>query len=196
MREQSSSLRGDQSDPKKKHDDPVYGEALTDTWEWLNGCTNEDGEVDFGIAYLDGKLPKGDSLCLLNAPSVDAPVMLPSHVDCWAQTAPEPQPSPDVSVFLRGPRENLADVQVCWRADLDLQEEAREHAIESLSLCPPSSNEMLPVPISVFRRWLAGESFEDHSGDVEGSRAPTDEGGASYKGRENSSVEGGRDGNR
>ena len=167
-------VRGDQSDPEKKEDDPVYGEALTNTWMWLSGCKDENGEVDFGIAHIEDRLPQGESLSMLNAPSVDAPVMLPSHVDCWAQTAPEPRPSPDVSVFLHGPRENLADVQVCWRTDLDLMEEAREQAIELLSLCPPSSNEMLPVPISVFKRWLAGETFEDLSGDVEGSGTDMD----------------------
>ncbi len=178
-------VRGDQSDAGKKHDDPVYGEALTDTWTWLNGCKNENGEVDFGIAHIEDQLPKGDSLSMLNAPSVDAPVMLPAHVDCWAQTAPEPQPSPDVSVFLHGPRENLADIQVCWRGDLDLSnEDAGKQAIESLSLCPPSSSETLPVPISVFRRWLAGETFEDDSGDVEGSGSDTDEESASYRGRD------------
>ena len=176
-------VRGDQADSEKKLDDPVYGEALTDTWTWLNGCKDKNGEVDFGIAHIEDKLPQGESLSMLNAPSADAPVMLPSHIDCWAQTAPEPQPSPDVSVFLHGLRENLADVQVCWRTDLDLIEEAREHAIELLSLCPPGSNEMLPVPISVFRRWLGGETFEDHSGDVEGSGMDTDE-GASHRGRE------------
>ncbi len=168
-------VRGDQSDPEKKQDDPVYGEALTDTWMWLSGFKDENSEVDFGIAHIEDKLPQGESLSMLNAPSVDAPVMLPSHVDCWSQTAPEPRPSPDVSVFLHGPRENLADVQVCWRADLDLIEEGREHAIELLSLCPPSSNEMLPVPIGVFRRWLGGETFEDLSGDVEGSGTGMDE---------------------
>ena len=81
----------------------------------------------------------------------------------------------DVAPFLHGPREGAADVQVCWRADLDLtNEEAREHAIELLSLCPPSSSETLPVPISLFKRWLAGETTEDDSGDVEGSGTTTD----------------------
>ncbi len=177
-------VRGDQSDPEKKEDDPVYGEALTNTWTWLSGCKDENGVVDFGIAHMEDRLPQSESLSMLNAPFADAPVMLPSHVDCWAQTAPEPRPSPDVSVFLHGPRENLADVQVCWRADLDLMGEAREHAIESLSLCPPSSNEMLPVPISVFRRWLAGETFDDLSGDVEGSGNDTLEEVASLNGCE------------
>ena len=170
-------VRGDQSDatadesqtPKKtgENDDPVYGFALTETWTWLNRHKNERDEVDFGIVSLDRLLPEGDSLAALNAPSRDAAVMLPAHIDCWAQTAPAPSPSPDVALFLHGPRENAADVQVCWRADLDLIHD-REGALETLSLCPPSSGETLPVPIGVFRRWLAGEAVEDDSADVEG----------------------------
>ena len=178
-------VRGDQADSGKTQDDPVYGKALTNTWIWLNKHKNEDDEVDFGIAHMAEKLPEGDSLAPLNAPSVDAPVMLPAHVDCWAQTAPEPTPSPDVALFLRGPREGGADVQVCWRADLDLtNQEARAHALESLSLCPPCSGETLPVPVSLFRRWLAGETTEDDSGDVEGSAAAgdTDGGNVSHPG--------------
>ena len=158
-------VRGDQAGDTG--DDPVYGEALTKTWNWLNEHKDNNGEVDFGIAYL----PAGDSS--LNAPSVDAPVMLPAHVDCWAQTAPEPQPSPDVAPFLHGPREGVADVQVCWRADLDLIDE-KETALELLSLCPPSSSETLPVPVSVFRRWLAGEDAADDSADVEGTGTEDD----------------------
>ena len=170
-------VRGDQSDatadesqtPKKtgENDDPVYGFALTETWTWLNRHKNERDEVDFGIVSLDRLLPEGDSLAALNAPSRDAAVMLPAHIDCWAQTAPAPSPSPDVALFLHGPRESAADVQVCWRADLDLIHD-REGALETLSLCPPSSGETLPVPIGVFRRWLAGEAVEDDSADVEG----------------------------
>ena len=152
-------VRGDQAGDTG--DDPVYGEALTKTWNWLNEHKDDNGEVDFGVAYL----PDGDSS--LNAPSVNAPVMLPAHVDCWAQTAPEPQPSPDVTPFLHGPREGVADVQVCWRADLDLTKK-KETALELLALCPPSSSETLPVPVGVFKRWLAGEDTADDSADVEG----------------------------
>ena len=122
-------VRAEQAKPARgAKKDPVYGEALTRTWKWLGDHENEDGEVDFGIAHLDRLLAEADShrtargaaarcaLAELDAPSADAPVMLPAHVDCWAQTAPEPQPSPDVSHFLRGPRESVPDVQVCWRA--------------------------------------------------------------------------------
>ncbi len=152
--------------------DPVYGKALTKTWNWLDRHKNENGEVDFGIAELEALLPDDHVLAELNAPSPDAPVMLPAHIDCWAQTAPEPRPSPDVAPFLHGPREGAPDVQVCWRADLDLvSEDGQEHAIESLLLCPPGSNETLPVPIGVFKRWLAGTGVEDHDADLEGGHA-------------------------
>ena len=163
-------IRADQAEPKRgDEDDPIYGRALTETWKWLNEQKDENGELDFGIARLGDQLPAGEHLAKLNAPSVDAPVMFPAHVDCWAQTAPEPRPSPDVELFLRGPREGVADVQVCWRADIDLETEPRQNqALMSLRLCGPSSGETLPVPIGVFRRWLAGKGSEDESGDVEG----------------------------
>ena len=178
-------VRADQAKPARgAENDPVYGEALTRTWKWLDERKNEAGEVDFGIAHLDRLLAEGDShrvacgaaarcaLADLDAPSADAPVMLPAHVDCWAQTAPEPRPSPDVAHLLHGPREGVPDVQVCWRADIDLAgADTRDDAIESLTLCPPGSSETLAVPIGVFKRWLAGKDADDFSADVEGVRA-------------------------
>ena len=165
-------IRADQAKPKRNEEDPIYGKALTSTWKWLSEHANADDEIDFGIAELDRMLANADSLGDFTAPSADAPVMLPAHVDCWAQTAPEPEPTPDVAVFLHGPRDSAPDIQVCWRADLDLtNEETQRHAIESLALCPPGSAETLPVPIGAFKRWLAGGPSEDDSGDVEGAAA-------------------------
>ena len=159
-------IRTDQA--KAGAEDPVYREALLGTWQWLNDRKNEDDEVDFGIAAFDDALAEPDSLDQLNAPSDDALVMLPAHVDCWAQTAPEPRPTPDVAHFLHGPRDGAPDVLVCWRADIDLASvAAQDEAIESLTLCPPCSSETLPVPIGVFKRWLAGIGVND-LGDVEG----------------------------
>ena len=153
-------------------DDPVYGKALTHTWKWLDDLKrkNEAGEVDFGIVHLERLLAAGEPHADLSAPSPDAPVMLPAHVDCWAQTAPAPQPSPDVAQFLHGPREGTADVQVCWRAGIDLASAGPiQAAIESLTLCPPASGETLPVRIGLFKRWLAGEDADDCGADVEGA---------------------------
>lgn len=150
-------IRADQAD--NSDDDPVYGTALANTWTWLNGQLDDQGEIDFGIAHLTPRLPEGEALDALNSPSLDAPVMLPAHVDAWAQTRPEPSPSPEVALFLRGPRETRADVQVCWRIT------PHDGALE---LCPPYAAETLPVPLGLFRRWLSGAGIEDQSSDVEG----------------------------
>ncbi len=152
-------IRGDQAKPARGDEDPVYGKALAETWQWLNKRKSKDGNVDFGIVPLERMLADEDSLDQLNAPSNDALVMLPAHVDCWAQTAPEPRPTPDVAHFLHGPRESARDVLVCWRADVD---------IESLTLCPPSTSETLPVPSAFFKRWLGGKDAGYLGADVEG----------------------------
>ena len=169
-------VRAEQAKPARGTEkDPIYGEALTRTWKWLGDHKNEDGNVDFGIAHLERLLAEDNSLGDLVAPSTGAPVMLPAHIDCWAQTAPEPLPSPDVAHFLHGPREGVPDVQVCWRADIDLAgADAQDDAIESLTLCPPASSETLPVPIGVFKRWLAGQDADDLGTDVEGARREED----------------------
>ena len=169
-------IRCDQAKPKKGEADPVYGEALAETWKWLKRQASKNREIDFGVAHLNGLLPQGDQLSKLNAPARDAPVMLPAHVDCWAQTAPVPQPSPDIALFLRGPQEGAADVRACWRSGLDLTSDGgKDQAIESLRLCPPSSGETLPVPVGLFKRWLAGEQKEDDSPDLEGVGAADQE---------------------
>ena len=183
-------VREDQAKLKKGDEgDPVYGRALTKTWDWLNEIKNENSEVDFGIAYLGQEVSAEGAADALNAPPLDAPVMLPAHVDCWTQTAPEPRPSPDVALFLHGPQESVADVQVCWRADIDLTtEDDRKDTLEVLRLCPPSSGESLPVPIWVFRRWLSGEQADDDSSDVEGAERDVDQFGEGARRREHSVV--------
>lgn len=143
-------------------DDPVYGEALRKTWNWLQALGGS--EVDFGVAALAPRLPVDGALRELNAPAAHAPVLLPAHVDALAQTAPEPRPSPEVALFLHGPRSGPADVSVCWRGDLVGDE---SFWTETVSLCPPTSPECLAVPYLQMRRWLAGEEA-DAGADVEG----------------------------
>ena len=145
-------LRGDQ-----EKDDPVYGSAVVNTFEWLHNRLNETNTVDFGIAHL--KPPTEEELNALNSPAHNAPVMLPAHVDCLAQTRPMPDPSPEVSLFLHGLRETRADVQICWRIN---------PTKKSLQLCPPVSSEMLPVKVGILLHWLQGDRVEDTSSDVEG----------------------------
>ncbi len=174
----------------KLHDDkpldPIYGNALVRTWNWLweNAATvdgTDERTIDFGIdtfsqllaqAGMDGRIP----LELL-APSamLDAPVMLPAYVDLWGQTAPKPEPEPEVSLFIHGPQTAPPDMQVCWRADLVVEEGPSEpdHWCEVVALLPPTAAECMTVPLARVRNWLAGliDSFHkqpDSSSDVLG----------------------------
>ncbi len=151
-------LRGDQ-----RNDDPVYDSAIINTFEWLNKKRDGKGTVDFGVAHLQPPVEK--ELQLLNSPTRHAPIMLPAHVDCLAQTSPTPEPSPEVSLFLHGQSETRAEVHVCWRVG---------PTNENLQLCPPVSSEMLAVRIGVFRRWLRGEKIEDVGSDVESEAGAED----------------------
>jgi CRISPR-associated endonuclease/helicase Cas3 len=162
---------------KSSTDDPVYGEALSRTWQWLIQQAGESGEIDMGIAALAERLPSREDLALLNAPVEHAPVMLPAHVDCWVQTQPEPVPTPDVAVFLHGPGRTSADVHVCWRADIDLDTQAAQEAsMDVLALCPPAAAESLAVPIWAIRQWIEGNDETARAfSDVEGAAAEQQE---------------------
>ncbi len=128
--------------------DPIYGNALSRTWNWLGErsqivqeeidttttqkrgkpkqktVVHESRQIDFGIdaftAILQEHGENGRIPANLLAPSAskDAPVMLPAYVDFWCQTSPRPTPDPEVSLFIHGPEAGEPDVQVCWRADL------------------------------------------------------------------------------
>lgn len=183
-------IRADQVQPKE--DDPIYGPALPKTWAWLNAHAQETDiistgkpaakktsnntikQIDFGVMPLKHLLEKPENVAVvpeLQAPSLFAPVMLPAHVDCWAQTAPAPLPSPDPAVFLHGPERGAPEVQVIWRADLDPGVAEADAWIEAVSLCTPSSNEHLAVPLHIFRQWLYGHAEANALSDVEGGQA-------------------------
>ncbi len=149
--------------------DPIYGEALPETWEWLKD-QSKDGEIDLGYEALEKLLPlsgteRQDLLRRLSAPAPDAPVMLPAHIDAWVQTSPTPDPDPDVSIFLHGPELGAPDVQVCWRSDLR-QDMTLEMQRDIVSLCPPVSAECIPVPLPLLRSWLGGENRAENLSDL------------------------------
>lgn len=158
-------IRGDQTDVDAQNADPVYGTAVAATWQWLQ-TQSAAGPLDFGIAALQ---PRLDTLAdaerrRLNVEPVDAPVLLPAHLDCWAQTSPEPRPSPDVSLFLHGVARSEPDALVCWRADLP-EAPAPDRSLKDiwtdiLSLCPPTASECVSVPSWRLRAWLAGDDAE------------------------------------
>ena len=174
-----------------KNEDPIYGEAKKKTWEYLekasekeeseNGAT-EDGKakkgkkkakqksvVDFGIRamdkFIEEKIKTGDlENCL--APAKDAPILLPAHLDMLCQTHPVPHPAPDVDLFLHGKDRGAPEARIIWRADLN--DKNRDAWQEIIAACPPTSLEMLSVPLSRLRQWLKTPKIEDNFGDVEG----------------------------
>jgi CRISPR-associated endonuclease/helicase Cas3 len=151
--------------PKKP--DPVYGDALPKTWEWLTEWGQSD-DVNFGIdafdAYLNGQgLPVE---CLAPAARREPAVLLPAHLDLLCQTSPRPALEPNVAQLLHGPQPGEPDVQVCWRADLDAF--PPDDWSEVVSLLPPTATECMTVPMSVVRRWLTGaeETGKDDAADL------------------------------
>lgn len=146
----------DTLDEKGESDDPIYGNALARTWNWLRSIA-VDNRVDFAVNALTPEVDRVETFKLL-APRTDAPVMLPAHVDMWVQTSPTPATDPDVSLFLHGPQRGQPEVNVCWRDDLP---EETEDWAAIVSLCPPSSPECMPVPINVIRAWLSRRDISD-----------------------------------
>ncbi len=173
-----------ESDPKG---DPIYGKALKETWGFLWRIAEvgsrtegkkavEERTVDFGFESLRALLPPPDSdkLHAMLAPSSDAPILLPAHLDLLCQTAPRPHPDPDISIFLHGKGHKSAEVRVAFRCDLD-PDLSGDDWKEIVSLCPPVAGEMLSVPLHHFRHWLQNHETTDCSGDVEGERDEEEE---------------------
>ncbi|HEY5705575.1 MAG TPA: type I-U CRISPR-associated helicase/endonuclease Cas3 [Terrimicrobiaceae bacterium] len=170
-------LPADQDVPADKLDDAspcdqIYGNAIPRTWRWLSSLA-QDEVVDFGInamtAAVDALRATGgeDAFASMLSPTSDAPILLPAYLDCWVQTNPTPAADPNAALFLHGPERDTAEVQVCWRADLP---EVFDETVwtDTVSLCPPTANECLPVPLHVFRNWMGAQGrFADWSGDVE-----------------------------
>lgn len=142
--------------------DPIYGNALAKTWNWLNELVTGEA-IDFGIDMFNallqehGEASRIPAELLAPSASLDAPVMLPAYVDFWCQTSPSPVPDPDMSLFIHGPQCGEPDVQVCWRADLVEDDSLkRRNWCDVVALLPPTSTECMSAPISRVRRWLAG----------------------------------------
>ncbi len=176
-----------EGDRAPRKPDPIYGESLPATWEWLERQATDE-VIDFGIRSLDARLAvarndDAKAVAKLAAPAPDAPVLMPAHLDLLCQTAPRPAVDPDVAMHLHGPNRGVPEIRVCWRADLPektdqkKQEDWLEECRQTLAVCPPSSAECLDVPLSRFKAWLQArddDTFDD-SGDVIGE-ASTDEG--------------------
>ena len=132
------------SEMKPNRPDPVYGQAARHTWEGLRSLA-DDGEVDVG--------PSTGLLARLNAdaadvqaPELEAPLLLPTHLEAWSQTSPEPITDPPIAEFLHGQdSQREPDVSVVWRWDW---------SDDALKVVPPRPAEFLEVPVSAIRRWI------------------------------------------
>lgn len=176
------AIRSDQTE--RGYDDPVYGEALSRTWAWLESvaerprgkraATGSDPVMNMGIEALRPLLPQGEELDALCTPRRSAPVVLPGHLDLWVQTSPRPRPDPDIAVFLHGPDPAPPEVQVVWRSDLDVDHP--ETWADTVAMLPPLSIETMPVPFTAVRSWLSQGPVQDMA-DVEGARFRETSGG-------------------
>ena len=197
-------IQSDQAKQEEQLDDdkpldPIYGNALPRTWNWLNDHADanrpnvaiatttrrrratappvaEGRRINFGIdAFNDTLRDHGDGGRIpppLLAPSAlkTAPVMLPSYVDVWCQTSPRPTPDPEVALFIHGLQSGEPDVQVCWRADLVEDDKlSRTDWCDIVGLLSPTSAECMSVPISRVRRWLTEEAENPDQGDLLGT---------------------------
>ncbi len=155
--------------------DPVYGEALAATWEFLKSH-EQAGKIDFGIDSF--KPPEGDALARLLSPVSLAPLLLPAHLEAWNQTAPAPEPDPDVSLWLHGLGSKSDEVQVVWRGDIEQgrlgDPNELEALVEQLSGCPPLSSEALSLPLFSVKQWLSAPAVNVQLADVERSVGAAD----------------------
>ncbi|HMO87127.1 MAG TPA: type I-U CRISPR-associated helicase/endonuclease Cas3, partial [Lacipirellulaceae bacterium] len=145
------------TDDSLKGGDPIYEDAIKHTWEWLQSKKDAGDQVNFGIAAFKPlwDAADDDTRKLLLSPSRDAAVLLPAHLDALCQTSPQPIPSPDVSYFIHGSRRDMAEVNVCWRADLG---DDRTEWPDAVRLLPPTSPECMTVPLVAVRKWM-GETL-------------------------------------
>src|SRR5690606_8727775 len=76
------------SELSRRYVDPIYGTALKATWDVLEATSAECGlkqQVDFGLDAFS--VPVAEEAL---APRLDAPVLLPAHLDLLCQTSPIP----------------------------------------------------------------------------------------------------------
>ncbi|HLH29490.1 MAG TPA: type I-U CRISPR-associated helicase/endonuclease Cas3, partial [Acidimicrobiales bacterium] len=161
--------------------DPIYGAALRETGRFLKAAAarakqtrRRAGAIALNLGWngLEALLASEGDVGRLVSPASHAPVLLPSHLDLFAQTSPLPTPDPDVAAYLHGLASEPADVRIVWRADLEPdQDDAWTNIV---SMCPPQASEGIELPVWTVRRWLAGSSDAD-AADVEGERASSEE---------------------
>lgn len=168
-----AAIFASKADQKPDENEPVYGAALGNTWNWLNaqvkalsngggssdpfspikgqlkGQTDKQQTIDMGIDGLFRLQPDTD---ILYSKKKSAPILLPSHLDLLAETNPAPSFQTPVELFLHGRDSSPAGIRFVWRRDLVEGEE--EGWLKLVELCPPLSSESLPVSFALSKIWL------------------------------------------
>jgi CRISPR-associated endonuclease/helicase Cas3 len=181
-----------QANTKTSKPDPIYGETIAYTWNWLSKQAEHDGEgksevpqIDMGIDALKARLDAiedRDKLAAMRGESAQPPTLLPAHLDRFVQTYPRPYPEPEPALFLRGPQDPAYEVQVCWRADFDRDAQRSESIpsndqwLNAVSQCPPASGECLTAPLAAVRAWLTEQQSEHAQADVAAAKGNDEQG--------------------
>jgi CRISPR-associated endonuclease/helicase Cas3 len=158
---------------QKSKDDPVYGDAIQETWEYLSKSPDQPSTnkqpaiVDFGIDAFAGRIRelKADPAQYnrLLSPKTDAPVLMPAHLDLLAQTSPIPAADPEVALYLHGPNRSADDVTIVWRSDIDSAFQSDGQMRRLLTLVPPHAAEAIQLPVWAVREWLRSKEKRDGS---------------------------------
>lgn len=165
----------------KAKDDPVYGNRMQATWNWMQArlveapdasatagdrrvkSSGKEPTIDFGpnaLAALIAADPEGAKGCCSEAAL--PPVLRPADLDFWSMTNPSPHPDPHLSLYLHGDPRIETDVSIVWRADVtDIEDVGR--AVDILSVMPPRPGEALQLPIWAARALLADAGRPDAS---------------------------------
>lgn len=145
---------------KSAKPDPIYGEALANTWRYLEENAT-DGTIDFGLAAFP--VPQPEDMAALRTADVPPPTMFPNYLDLWSETRPAPHPDPDVSLWLHGKEHEVdADISLVFRADVRAPsgETVDLATAESLDFIPPLAEEALSVPLWQLREFIKSRSDE------------------------------------
>lgn len=175
--------------PKHHQQDPVYGEAVANTWNYLTSehpptvmkktrdvarWRPANPSLDLSVSNTIHLLKDAPAGVAVKAPFT--PVLVSAHIERLAHTYPTPFPDQPVAPFLRGAQRDPPTVSVAWRC-LTKDPDHLEGCVELLRLAPVRAWEFVDVPIGEFLR-LINPDIDVAAGDVDVDTRPVDHSGA------------------
>ena len=164
-------------------DDPVYGAARPATWAWLRqqvapvpiratarGLPDLGDGADASPGAWAERLQSVDpsARSAMRVAPATVPVLFRTVLDRWVRTSPEPASSPPVAPFLHGIDRGQPEVQLLWRSTPE-GPDVIDALRASIDLVPPSTGEMVAVPLVAVRMWARGAGEQGAVADVEGA---------------------------